>query len=82
LRREDSPRAVDVNGAANQPNPLDTRIGCELDGPMPRRVLMIEVDARADVEQRVVAALPDAQLWGEVDPVEAAMLVMERELAA
>lgn len=45
-----------------------------------RQVLMIEVDG-CDPETaaaRIEAALPDARVWGVVDPVEAALLVIDR----
>lgn len=50
----------------------------------PRQILMIELDA-ADIDAaaaRIIAALPDAQVWGEVDPVDAALLVIDAGLVA
>lgn len=32
--------------------------------------------------KRITAAFPDAQVWGEVDPVDAALLVIDRNLVA
>lgn len=32
--------------------------------------------------RRIVDAFPDAQVWGEVDPVDAALLVIDRNLVA
>ena len=43
---------------------------------MSRRVLMIEVDDSTDAET-LAALLPDAQVWGEVDPVDAALMVLD-----
>lgn len=44
---------------------------------MNRVVVMVELDGDADsVVQRLTAACPDAQVWGDVDPVEAALLVI------
>jgi hypothetical protein len=60
---------------------VDTGIPTELDGGMnPRQcVLMVElVGDPVDAERRIRAALPDAEVFGEVDPVEAALLVMKR----
>lgn len=51
---------------------------------VPRQVLMIEVDG-CDAEtaaQRVIEAVPDAQVWGEVDPIDAALLVIDAGLVA
>jgi hypothetical protein len=65
-------------------NRLTMSRGPELDGPVNRQVLMIEIDG-PDVEsaaRRISAALPDAQVWGEVDPVEAALLVIDAGLVA
>lgn len=48
-----------------------------------RHVLMIELDGDpVTAEWRIRAALPDAEVFGEVDPVQAALLVMDRELVA
>lgn len=45
---------------------------------------MIEVDGDDAViaARRVAEALPDAQVWGDVDPVDAALLVIDAELIA
>lgn len=50
----------------------------------PRQVLMIEVagDDAAAAARRVAEALPDAQVWGDVDPVDAALLVIDAALVA
>ena len=39
------------------------------------------VAATAEGFEAMIAALPDAQVWGEVDPVDAALLVMDRRPA-
>jgi hypothetical protein len=49
--------------------------------PVTRQILMIEIDG-PDAEtaaRRLEAAIPDAKAWGEVDPCEAALLVMKRQ---
>lgn len=49
-----------------------------------RQVLMIELDG-TDAEtaaRRIETALPDVVVWGEVDPIQAALLVMDRDLVA
>lgn len=50
---------------------------------MTRHVLIIELcgDTLADAVERVKATLPDAQLWGDVDPVAAALLVIDDAIA-
>lgn len=51
--------------------------------PVNRHVLMIEVDGTpAEVAGRLEHLLPDARVWGEVDPVQAALLVIDAELDA
>lgn len=48
-----------------------------------RHVLIVELDGDpAEAEQRIKAALPDACVFGEVDPVDAALMVVERDLVA
>lgn len=50
---------------------------------MNRHVLMVEIDS-PDAEtaaQRIEAALPDAVVWGAVDGVDAALLVLNAKLA-
>lgn len=49
-----------------------------------RQLLMIEVNATdvAEAARRITALLPDAQVWGDVDPVAAALLVIDGELVA
>jgi hypothetical protein len=49
-----------------------------------RQLLMIEVDADtvAEAALRIRAVLPDAQVWGDVDPVDAALLVIDQQLPA
>jgi hypothetical protein len=50
---------------------------------MTRRILMVEIkspDAET-AERRIVDALPDAVVWGEVDGVDAALLVLNAQLA-
>jgi hypothetical protein len=51
---------------------------------MPRQLLMIEVNSATVLEaaRRIVDALPDAQVWGNVDPVDAALLVIDQQLPA
>ena len=55
-----------------------------MDPVNPRQVLMVEVDGDAAeaAAKRVAAALPDAQVWGGVDPVDAALLVIDAKLVA
>lgn len=45
---------------------------------------MIELDAddATTAAARVLAALPDAQVWSKVDPVDAALLVIDAGLVA
>jgi hypothetical protein len=48
-----------------------------------RQILMVEIDG-PDVETaatRIEAALADARVWGEVDGVDAALLVLNAQLA-
>jgi hypothetical protein len=48
-----------------------------------RQILMVEIDG-PDVETaatRIEAALADARVWGEVDGVDAALLVWNAKLA-
>jgi hypothetical protein len=50
---------------------------------MKRTVLMIEIDGdAATAVERLGVACPDAQVWGEVDPVDAALYVLGDELVA
>lgn len=49
-----------------------------------RRILMVEIEA-PDAEtaaQRLAAVMPDATVWGEVDGVDAALLVLTAKLDA
>lgn len=49
-----------------------------------RHVLMVELPAR-DAQQAadiLEDAFPNLRVWGEVDPVDAALLVVTRDLAA
>lgn len=43
---------------------------------MSRRVLIIEVDDSTTAEQLATLA-PDVTVWGEVDPVAAALMVLD-----
>lgn len=49
-----------------------------------RQVLMIEIngDTPAAAAERLATALPDVQVWGGVDPCEAALIVLDAERAA
>lgn len=55
-----------------------------MDPVNPRQVLMIELDGDDAVTaaRRVAEALLDAQVWGDVDPVDAALLVIDAGLVA
>lgn len=53
-------------------------------GAVTRQILMVEIDG-PDAEtaaRRLETALADARVWGEVDPVDAALLVFDAQLAA
>lgn len=51
--------------------------------PVTRTVLMIEVDGDADTAAQQAAALGgNVVVWGAVEPTAAALLVVERDLAA
>lgn len=43
---------------------------------MSRRVLIIEIDESTSSDE-LSALMPDAQVWGEIDPVEAALMVLD-----
>lgn len=45
-----------------------------------RHLLMIELggDDPVAAADRVHSALPDAQVWGDVDPVDAAILIIDK----
>lgn len=47
-----------------------------------RVVLMVEIDSpnAETAAARLSDALPDATVWGEVDGVDAALLIMDRHL--
>jgi hypothetical protein len=48
-----------------------------------RCVVMVELDGDpADAAARLEAALPDAVVWGSVEPTQAALLVLDAELPA
>jgi hypothetical protein len=48
-----------------------------------RCVVMVEVDGDpADAAARLEAALPDAVVWGSVEPTQAALIVLDAELPA
>jgi hypothetical protein len=50
---------------------------------MNRVVVMVELDGDADTAaERLAAVCPDARVWGDVDPVEAALLVIGDVLPA
>lgn len=53
-------------------------------GTVTRRVLMIEIDCpnAESGAQRIEALLEDAVVWGEVDGVDAALLVLNANLGA
>lgn len=47
--------------------------------PVTRQILMVEIDG-PDAEtaaRRLESVLPDAQVWGEIDGVDAALLVLD-----
>jgi hypothetical protein len=50
---------------------------------MTRRILMVEIASPdAETAERLICeALPDAVVWGEVDGVDAALLVLNAQLA-
>ena len=53
-------------------------------GVVTRQILMVEIDG-PDAEtaaQRLEDLVPDARVWGEVDGVQAALLVIDSELTA
>jgi hypothetical protein len=63
---------------------VDSNSRPELDGGVIRQILIVEIDA-PDAEtaaRRIAAICPDAQVWGEVDPVDAAILVIDNCLSA
>ncbi len=53
-------------------------------GFMNRQILMVEIDGpnAETAARRIEALIPDARVWGEVDPIQAALLVLDRELVA
>ncbi len=53
-------------------------------GFMPRQILIVEIDSPniETAEARIVAALPDAVVWGEADPASAALLILNAHFDA